>query len=123
MMMPNVRDPRIIFRANGSMPLFSHPRSNFPPQLALAGAGLRGVGKNGLDIVLARERVQGMAELVAGELIGFGGDHQEVAVGVAQEVDELPVRRLCWDIGVDEHDGQLQRRAIGEIWLDELWPL
>src|SRR5215467_6874473 len=112
MMAPKVRAPRIIFRANGSMALSSYPCAYFPPQLALAGAGFCRVGKNGasLDLVVTRERGQGVAQPVGGELVRLGGDHQKVAISMAQEVDQLPVRRLCGDVGVDEHNCQLERR-------------
>jgi len=73
--------------------------------------------------VISLQRSQIVAQLVAGELVALGGDHDQLAIRAAQKVDQMTIRRLCGNVGIDQDDGQLQRLAFLQIRLDELGPL
>lgn len=60
---------------------------------------------------------------IAGELVGFGGDDDEVSAGVLEKLDELDVRLLGRDVAVHEAEAEGERGTLGKIRLDEFGPL
>src|SRR5215471_5223708 len=63
--------------------------TNDAPQLASSGAGTCRISKDFLSPMSACQRLQRMAQFVAGKLVGFGGHEQKTAPYAAQEVREL----------------------------------
>src|SRR6202007_3457520 len=52
-----------------------------------------------------------------------GGHDEELAAQRIEEVEELAVARLRWDIRIDQRDTQSQGRALGKIRFDEAGPI
>src|SRR6266567_452007 len=92
------------------------------PQFVASGAGLGGVGKRASGGILLSESAQSIVKLIVGEPVALGGDEQEVAVGGAEEVQQLAVTLLGRDVGVDQNDAEAQRGAFVEVGFDELRP-
>lgn len=65
----------------------------------------------------------GLGASVAGEFVGFGGDDDQIAACVLEEFDELRVGGLRRYVAVDEAKAERKCVALGEVRLDELWPL
>ena len=64
-----------------------------------------------------------MGEFVGGELVAFCADDEETALMGAEEGEELGIAFLRRDVGVDEADAERECGAIGEVGVDEFWPL
>lgn len=60
---------------------------------------------------------------IAGELVRFGCDHDEIAAGVLEEFDELYIGLLGRDVAIDQAKAEGESGTLGQIRLDELWPL
>src|SRR5580692_11199886 len=71
------------------------------PELFTAGVGFGGVGEHMGCGIFVFQLLEGVAQLIVRHAIALGGDHQEVASGGAEKVQELPVALLRGDIGID----------------------
>ena len=65
----------------------------------------------------------GLGAAVSGELVGLGGDDEQVALDGLEEVDELGVGLLRRDVAVDEAEAEGERWSLSEVGFDELGPL
>jgi hypothetical protein len=86
--------------------LATNPRVDCVPKIAAASAASRRKSQNLIYSVLARESGQRRAQFVAGELVSFGRHYQKIASGMPQEIDELAIRRLRWDIDINQGNTQ-----------------
>ena len=68
----------------------------------MTGSGFGGVGEHGvrLDLQCGCERSERLAQLVAGDAIGLGGDHEEWPLVVPEPIEELDVELLWRNGGV-----------------------
>ena len=95
---------------------------NQRPEFLDAGFCFGGDEEDGFELVRTFECGDAFAALVAAEAVRLGGDDGELAAGVAEEVDELLVAFLRWNVGVDEADTEREGGALGEIRVDEGGP-
>ena len=72
--------------------------------------------------MLALQGGERLGERVVGETVGLGGDDEEGALALAEEVDELAVAGLGRNVAVHQADAEGEGLALGEVGLDELRP-
>src|SRR5689334_22903589 len=85
-----------------SEPHLLTPRLNLAPQFSASIASFGRVGKQSVNAMVAGERRKRVAQFVAGKLVGLGGYYQKVAAHAAQEINQVAVRRLRGNVGINQ---------------------
>lgn len=93
------------------------------PEVFEAGSGFGGAEEDIFHLQAFFEGGLGFAASVAGELVGFCGDDDEVAARLLEKFDELDVGLLRRNVAVHEAEAEGEGGALGEVRLDEFWPL
>ncbi len=93
------------------------------PEVFEAGSGLGGTEQQVVSLEPPRQGGLRFGSAISGELVGFGGDDQKVALHTLEEADELRVGFLRRDVAVDEAEAERERGSFSEVGLDEFGPL
>jgi hypothetical protein len=101
---------------------FNHP-ADLLPEFVPSGAAFRGIGKQVRRRILLGECAENVVELVVGEAVTLGGHEQDIASGGAEEIEQLAIAWLRWDVDVDQGHTEGQRGSLVEIRLDKFGPL